>query len=74
MGLNSSQIQIFHMADELYDDRMASFGLVQLKNLNGKIINEVSIIISQSLAEASLIFSNLGRSGILMFNHGFSSQ
>jgi len=65
LGLNSSQIQIFHMADELYDDHMASFGLVQLKNLNGKIINEVSIIISQSLAEASLIFSNFGTVGYI---------
>jgi hypothetical protein len=32
LGLNSSPIQIFHMADELYDNHMASFGLVQLKD------------------------------------------
>jgi len=62
LGLNSSQIQIFHMADDLYD-HMASFGLVQLKD-EWKNYNEVIIIIyiiSQSLAKASLIFSNLGQ-------------
>jgi len=50
------------MADDLYD-HMASFGLVQLKD-EWKNYNEVIIIIyiiSQSLAKASLIFSNLGQ-------------